>query len=384
MTQNHPPGLAQTWQKILDQLRLQMPRAAYDTWIKETQLLSTTNDVWQIGVQSAYAQDWLENRLDETIRRTICQITDQQIELEFVVITSTDQSQNEETFPAAELDEDLDEIQPALGVALAQTTDFYAAKQQADAPIEAATNDNNATKILTATDFYAAKRDMGRWLPEFQYDHFFVQPFLGSSVYGFYRHLLMHWISKLEKEDMHLLDLSKRENQTWTPPFKLSYRDALRALNKSNQKIIPGGEYECHTSYTYHQALKQPLPACCQAHEFHQWRPCDGGGHCYFWRPGYLHKLYEVGLLKIEILRTNRALVQVWRLFPWLTPVQVSGLDPVLQEDHEEWLDKNGHYFNLTLAEWKKITLPSILSHQPTYSTFILQGRPPVNPFITS
>lgn len=369
MTPHPPENLTPTWPEILDQLRLQLPRATYDTWLHETRLLSAEDGRWQIGVHSRYAQDWLANRLAETIRRTIQLMTGHPITTEFVVITPNGHPPDADAHSATEPEENLSDP----GLALAQTADFYAAKQQAE-----------ALTVLTSTNYYAAKRDMGRWLPEFQYDHLFVQPYLGSSVYSFYRYLLLHWISTLEKEALPLLDLSKRENQTWTPPFKLSYRDALRTLHKSNQKIIPGGEYECHTSYSYAQAFKQPLSACCQTHEFHQWRPGEGGGHCYFWRPGYLHKLYEAGLLKLEISRTNRALVQVWRILPWLTPAQVSDLDPILQDEHEDWIDKNGHYFNLTLADWKQISLPSLLPHQPTYTTFTLQGRPPANPFITS
>lgn len=76
-----------------------MPRATFDTWLKGTcviayEPLGETQDepfdeahdkgyLLIIGTQNAYAKDWLENRLDVKIKRTVAGILGQSVELEF-------------------------------------------------------------------------------------------------------------------------------------------------------------------------------------------------------------------------------------------------------------------------------------------------------------
>ncbi len=60
----------QVWQAALGELQLQMTRATYDTWLRDTILVSSDDDTFVIGLKNAYARDWLENRLRTTIQRT--------------------------------------------------------------------------------------------------------------------------------------------------------------------------------------------------------------------------------------------------------------------------------------------------------------------------
>jgi len=53
----------QAWQSVLGQLQMEMPRAAFDTWVRDTQALSLADGTLTVGVRNAYARDWLENRL---------------------------------------------------------------------------------------------------------------------------------------------------------------------------------------------------------------------------------------------------------------------------------------------------------------------------------
>ena len=61
---------SQAWQATLGQLQMEMSKAAFDTWVKNAELVSCEGDVFVIGVQNAYARDWLENRLTSTISRS--------------------------------------------------------------------------------------------------------------------------------------------------------------------------------------------------------------------------------------------------------------------------------------------------------------------------
>lgn len=78
------------WQATLSELELQMTRATFNTWLKDAHLLSCDDDQYVIGVRNAYAKDWLENRLHDTILRTLTGISDTAVSLRFVVTSSHD------------------------------------------------------------------------------------------------------------------------------------------------------------------------------------------------------------------------------------------------------------------------------------------------------
>jgi chromosomal replication initiator protein len=75
----------QVWQDVLGQLQLQMTRATFDTWLKDTHIVSKNNGTLIVGTKSTFAKDWLENRLKNTINRTVSDIIGQRIDLEFIV-----------------------------------------------------------------------------------------------------------------------------------------------------------------------------------------------------------------------------------------------------------------------------------------------------------
>jgi chromosomal replication initiator protein len=75
----------QAWQATLGELQLQMTRATFNTWLKDARFLAQEEDLFFVSVPSAYAKDWLENRLCGTIRGTLERIVGKTLELRFVV-----------------------------------------------------------------------------------------------------------------------------------------------------------------------------------------------------------------------------------------------------------------------------------------------------------
>ena len=61
----------QAWQAALGQLQLEMPKAAFDTWVRDAELISESDGEFQIGVHNAYARDWLDSRLKSTITKLL-------------------------------------------------------------------------------------------------------------------------------------------------------------------------------------------------------------------------------------------------------------------------------------------------------------------------
>ncbi len=87
----------QAWQAILGQLQMEMPRAAFDTWVRETRLLAYEDGLITVGVRNAYARDWLENRLLERITQLTTDALETPVNVRFIV---AGQESLEETDPA--------------------------------------------------------------------------------------------------------------------------------------------------------------------------------------------------------------------------------------------------------------------------------------------
>jgi chromosomal replication initiator protein len=77
------------WQAALGELQLQMTKATFDTWVKQTHVVAYEDGTFIIGVQNGYAKDWLENRLMGTVKRTLAGILNRSVEVRFTVHTPT-------------------------------------------------------------------------------------------------------------------------------------------------------------------------------------------------------------------------------------------------------------------------------------------------------
>jgi chromosomal replication initiator protein len=91
----------QVWQAALGELQLQMTKATFDTWVKNTSVVSAEDGTYVIAVQNGFAKDWLENRLLTIIKRTLIGIVGHAVEIKFVVQT---RGQQEVSRPAPLLD----------------------------------------------------------------------------------------------------------------------------------------------------------------------------------------------------------------------------------------------------------------------------------------
>ena len=86
----------QVWQAALGELQLQLTKSTFDTWLCNTSLLSHEEGLFVIGVENAYAKDWLENRLLSTLKRTLAGITGTIVDVKFVVVSTDDAVEDED------------------------------------------------------------------------------------------------------------------------------------------------------------------------------------------------------------------------------------------------------------------------------------------------
>ena len=75
----------QAWQAAQGQLQLEMPKAAYDTWVRDAEYFSYEDGAFVISVHNAYARDWLEGRLSSTVVRILTGMMNRTVEVRFIV-----------------------------------------------------------------------------------------------------------------------------------------------------------------------------------------------------------------------------------------------------------------------------------------------------------
>ncbi len=82
---DHTRGPAEIWQTAYGELQLQIPREAFDTWLRTARLIAHEDGTFIIGVHNIYAREWLEHRLKKVIVRTLSQVAQRVVEVRFVV-----------------------------------------------------------------------------------------------------------------------------------------------------------------------------------------------------------------------------------------------------------------------------------------------------------
>jgi chromosomal replication initiator protein len=102
----------QAWQSVLGQLQMEMPRASFDTWVRDTKPVSYQDGTLTIGVRNAYARDWLESRLASTVSRLLVGIMNASVSVNFIVNVNEVEGPAEE---AARASAQSDSLEPGYG-----------------------------------------------------------------------------------------------------------------------------------------------------------------------------------------------------------------------------------------------------------------------------
>jgi chromosomal replication initiator protein len=95
----------QAWQATIGQLQMEMPKATFDTWVRDARFIEEDSGKYIIGLQNAYARDWVESRLTSTISRILAGILNYPAHLDFIV-TTPKQNKRDETNSSPQKNED--------------------------------------------------------------------------------------------------------------------------------------------------------------------------------------------------------------------------------------------------------------------------------------
>ena len=74
-----------TWEAALGQLQMELPRATFDTWVRDAELLTYEDGTFVLGVQNAYARDWLDQRLRGNFADVLSRLAGRTVEVRFVL-----------------------------------------------------------------------------------------------------------------------------------------------------------------------------------------------------------------------------------------------------------------------------------------------------------
>ena len=89
----------QAWQATIGQLQMELSKASFDTWVKNTQLISyeDASATFALGAGNAYACDWLESRLKSTVVNKLSGMMARNVQVEFKVYAPPQVDLEEET-----------------------------------------------------------------------------------------------------------------------------------------------------------------------------------------------------------------------------------------------------------------------------------------------
>ena len=76
----------QIWQAAQEELRFQLSKPSYETWLKNASLVGPEKNAFKIGVPTKLAKDWLEDRYSAMIKETLSAIVSGDVSVAFEVI----------------------------------------------------------------------------------------------------------------------------------------------------------------------------------------------------------------------------------------------------------------------------------------------------------
>jgi chromosomal replication initiator protein len=79
----------QIWQAAQEELRFQLSKPSYETWLKNASLVGRERNAFRIGVPTKLAKDWLEDRYSAVIKETLSAIVSGDVQVAFEVVAQS-------------------------------------------------------------------------------------------------------------------------------------------------------------------------------------------------------------------------------------------------------------------------------------------------------
>jgi chromosomal replication initiator protein len=82
--EGEPLNLKALWSAALGEIQVGLSKGNYETWFKDTAIVSEEDDVFMVGVPNAFAREWLENKYRNQIRETLTRLLSRTVDVRFV------------------------------------------------------------------------------------------------------------------------------------------------------------------------------------------------------------------------------------------------------------------------------------------------------------
>src|SRR6266852_1232151 len=79
----------QIWQAAQEELRFQLSKPSYETWLKNASLVAQEKNAFRIGVPTKLAKDWLEDRYSAVIKETLSALVSGDVSVAFEVVAGS-------------------------------------------------------------------------------------------------------------------------------------------------------------------------------------------------------------------------------------------------------------------------------------------------------
>ena len=86
--EGEPLNLKSLWSAALGEIQVTLTKGNYDTWFKDTAIVSEEDDVFLIGVPNAFAREWLESKYRQQVRETLHRLLSRTVDVRFVNLTA--------------------------------------------------------------------------------------------------------------------------------------------------------------------------------------------------------------------------------------------------------------------------------------------------------
>jgi hypothetical protein len=83
LLEENAPDTREIWTQVLEELRMQMTRATFDTWLHGSRVVGVENGEMIVRVRDSYAVDWLRARWLAPIQRTVAGIVGHSVPIRF-------------------------------------------------------------------------------------------------------------------------------------------------------------------------------------------------------------------------------------------------------------------------------------------------------------
>ncbi len=107
----------QIWQAAQEELRFQLSKPSYETWLKNASLVGREKNDFKIGVPTKLAKDWLEDRYSAMIKETLSAIVSGDVSVAFEVVPGQPESLSRRTAIAVAEESPPEEEEPVLAEA---------------------------------------------------------------------------------------------------------------------------------------------------------------------------------------------------------------------------------------------------------------------------